>query len=107
MAATHRLDERLFTLLVGYIALFSALVLEMSGGGRLRWALYAVFAPLVAAALLPFKLTLAIGVLSAVAAGIVSTRSTLTISSWPQSWGHGRPSASTTPASIPVNAKRP
>ncbi|MGW2765336.1 SpoIIE family protein phosphatase [Streptomyces sp. NPDC001275] len=71
MAATHRLDERLFTLLVGYIALFSALVLEMSGGGRLRWALYAVFAPLVAAALLPFKLTLAIGVLSAVAAGIV------------------------------------
>ncbi|MEV6742570.1 SpoIIE family protein phosphatase [Streptomyces sp. NPDC051104] len=71
MAATPRIDERVFALLVAYIALFSAAVVEISGAGHVRWALYAVFAPLVAAALLPFRLTLVIGVLSVLAVGLI------------------------------------
>ncbi|MER6442623.1 SpoIIE family protein phosphatase [Streptomyces sp. NPDC001185] len=63
-----RTNERVLAVLVGYVALFSALVLEVSGAGLLRWAVYAGVAPLVAAALVPFRHTLVISVLSLVAA---------------------------------------
>lgn len=68
MVIPLRTDERIFAILVVYIALFSALVIEVSGDGLLRWAVYAGVAPLVAAALLPFHHTLVISVLSLVAA---------------------------------------
>jgi anti-sigma regulatory factor (Ser/Thr protein kinase) len=71
MATTHRFDERVFALLVVYIGLFSAVVVEISNAGHVRWAVYAVFAPLIAAALLPFRHTLVISVLSIVAAGVI------------------------------------
>ncbi|MFL4902167.1 SpoIIE family protein phosphatase [Streptomyces sp. MMS24-I2-30] len=71
MAITRRRDEWVAAVLVGYIALFSALVVEVSGNGLLRWAVYAAVAPLVAAALLPLRHTLMIGVLSLAAAACI------------------------------------
>lgn len=71
MAITLRRDEWVVAVLVGYIALFSALVVEVSGNGLLRWALYATVAPLVAAALLPLRHTLMISVLSLAAAACI------------------------------------
>ncbi|MEU5100886.1 MULTISPECIES: SpoIIE family protein phosphatase [unclassified Streptomyces] len=71
MAITLRRDEWVVAVLVGYIALFSALVVEVSGNGLLRWALYATVAPLVAAALLPLRHTLMISVLSLAATACI------------------------------------
>ncbi|MFD8385841.1 SpoIIE family protein phosphatase [Streptomyces sp. NPDC059679] len=68
MAITLRKDDWVVAILVGYIALFSAVVVEVSGRGLLRWAVYATVAPLAAAALLSLRHTLVISVLSLAAA---------------------------------------
>jgi anti-sigma regulatory factor (Ser/Thr protein kinase) len=61
MAGT-RLPWRLSPLLIGYIGAACAVQLEASAGGLVRWSQYSAFAPLAAAALLPVRRTLAIGI---------------------------------------------
>ncbi|MGW3246239.1 SpoIIE family protein phosphatase [Streptomyces sp. NPDC001070] len=61
MAGT-RLPWRLSPLLIGYIGAACAVQLEASAGGLVRWSQYSAFAPLAAAALLPVRRTLAVGI---------------------------------------------
>ncbi|MCX4572116.1 serine/threonine-protein phosphatase [Streptomyces sp. NBC_01571] len=70
MAAT-RLNRWLFVLLIVYIAGSCAVQLQDSAGGLVRWSGFSVLVPVTAAALLPMRRSLIIG-LATLAASIVT-----------------------------------
>ncbi|WP_327365332.1 ATP-binding SpoIIE family protein phosphatase [Streptomyces sp. NBC_01217] len=57
-----RLNRRLSTLLVIYIGASCAVQLQESAGGLVRWSGFSVLAPVMAAALLPLRRSLIIGI---------------------------------------------
>ncbi|MEU7358044.1 MULTISPECIES: ATP-binding SpoIIE family protein phosphatase [Streptomyces] len=67
MATVRRLLWQPGSLLAAYLCAACAVQLGASAGGLVRWSAYSVLAPLVAAALLPVRGTLTIGVATLVA----------------------------------------
>ncbi|MEU1599057.1 ATP-binding SpoIIE family protein phosphatase [Streptomyces sp. NPDC005708] len=60
--ASVRLSRWVIALLIAYIGLITVIQIETAGNGLVRWSGYSVLTPLTAAALLPVRRTLIVGV---------------------------------------------